>query len=422
MQRWRKPPIFAFAYISPARSSKRRISSIFWRTVRQVSLSGRSCLTFPKPISSRPATSLGLWPPLPWSVLPSSLRWAPSPACVASLVAIGSESTHCRPRSILLTPDRGEGSRRVGGLCLKRSRTRAMVAVATRAPSHAASPTPTPAAIRTRRSSVRFGGAARRHTHCKLRRGQGGSGLLKAIISIEQPVPEGDGGNAANAALVGLLSGGSELVLHRLGLDRLEHRVWVELAGGRGDEDVVDVREILTAGEGLAECGEGEGDGAAYRRREGGGAHGLECVRRPVVGPTDRHEPVRGGAPLDLGHAGLALARDRPGLSAALLPDAAEKDRLPDRDHRKHLVNALGGEVGVWGTEVEIENRLLSHGVLITRQSDAAASPLTSAFGAHSAQLPAFVELCAFLQARQSARGCVSVHAQPLSQRVNCHL
>src|SRR4051812_33788211 len=42
MHRWRKPPIFAFAYISPARSSKRRISSIRSRMATQVSFSGSS--------------------------------------------------------------------------------------------------------------------------------------------------------------------------------------------------------------------------------------------------------------------------------------------------------------------------------------------------------------------------------------------
>src|SRR5215207_7688354 len=119
MHRWRKPPIFAFAYISPARSSKRRITSIVSRTVRQVSLSGRSCLTFPNPISSRPATSLGDRPSLPGSSLP----WAPSPACVTSLVAIGSESTHCRLRSITLTPVWGALLRRPGGPSPRRSLT-----------------------------------------------------------------------------------------------------------------------------------------------------------------------------------------------------------------------------------------------------------------------------------------------------------
>src|SRR4051794_37273484 len=40
MHRCRKPPIFAFAYIAPARSSKRRISSILPTIARQVSASG----------------------------------------------------------------------------------------------------------------------------------------------------------------------------------------------------------------------------------------------------------------------------------------------------------------------------------------------------------------------------------------------
>src|SRR5829696_3494225 len=105
MQRCRKPPTLAFAYISPARSSKRRMRSIFWRTVRQVSSSGRSCLTSPKPISLRPTTSSGLVPPLPPSPFPPC--WAPSPDCVASLVAIGSEGTHRVLGSIAIPLERG---------------------------------------------------------------------------------------------------------------------------------------------------------------------------------------------------------------------------------------------------------------------------------------------------------------------------
>src|ERR671919_393387 len=89
MQRWRKPPILALACISPARSSKRRMSIIFERTVRQVSSSGRSCLTSPNLISSALATSAGDAPsPLPAFALS---------ACAVSLVAIASESTRWPP-------------------------------------------------------------------------------------------------------------------------------------------------------------------------------------------------------------------------------------------------------------------------------------------------------------------------------------
>jgi hypothetical protein len=46
-----------------------------------------------------------------------------------------------------------------------------------------------------------------------------------------------------------------------LGLERFEDRVGMKLAGGGGDEDVVDVREITAGGERLPKSGEGEGDG-----------------------------------------------------------------------------------------------------------------------------------------------------------------
>src|SRR5215217_2117701 len=65
MHRCRKPPILALAYISPARSSKRRMSSIFWRTRRQVSSLGRSCWGRSTPASSgvraSVASSVAIW-------------------------------------------------------------------------------------------------------------------------------------------------------------------------------------------------------------------------------------------------------------------------------------------------------------------------------------------------------------------------
>src|SRR5829696_1801505 len=144
---------------------------------------------------------------------------------------MGPESTHCRARSISVTPEWGEVERGSGGVSLRRSRTRSIAAVAMRAASHAAMPPPTLAAIRTRRSSVRLGGAARRHTRWKLRRGQGGSRLLEAVVAVEELVADGDGRNASHPSVVRILGRLSELILHRLGLDRLEHRLRMELTG-----------------------------------------------------------------------------------------------------------------------------------------------------------------------------------------------
>ena len=50
--------------------------------------------------------------------------------------------------------------------------------------------------------------------------------------------------------------------------------------------------------------------------------------RRPGVRPADRHEPALGGTALDLGDALIPGVRHGPGAAAALLPDAAEEDRL----------------------------------------------------------------------------------------------
>ena len=72
----------------------------------------------------------------------------------------------------------------------------------------------------------------------------------------------------------------------------LEHGVGMELAGGGGDQDVVEVREVPARGEGLTKGGERVGDGTAGLLGEDGGAHGLERVGGPIVGPPDRQEPV----------------------------------------------------------------------------------------------------------------------------------
>src|SRR5688500_18429861 len=263
MQRWRKPPIFALAYISPARSSKRRMRSIFSRAVRQVSLSGRLCSPAPQPLASRPATSLGLSrsAPPPW---PVSRCGAPSPDCVASLVAMCPESTHPLPRSIDNSPGWGEGS-----LSLASRANRPPL----RLPSHAATPTPTPTAAPTATCSALCFGALTNRTHMRLRRGQGGSGVFEAIVAVEELVADRDRGHASYAPVVRLGGDLPKLVLDRLGLDGLQDGVRMQLAGGRRDQDVVDIREITPAGKRLAKRGKRERDRAPNRLSEDSSPH-----------------------------------------------------------------------------------------------------------------------------------------------------
>ena len=117
----------------------------------------------------------------------------------------------------------------------------------------------------------------------RLRSGQGGSGLLEAIVAVEELVADDDRGNAPHATRVGLSGGVSQLVLDRLRLNGLEDGVRVELAGSGGDENVVDVGEIPAAGKRLAERGERERNRAADRLSEGGRPHGSERVVRPAL-------------------------------------------------------------------------------------------------------------------------------------------
>ena len=107
----------------------------------------------------------------------------------------------------------------------------------------------------------------------------------------------------------------------------------MELAGGGGDEDVVDVGEILAARERLPERGERVGDDAPGLLGEGtANSMALRVLFGQAVGPAEGHEAVLGGAPVDLPLVFLFGLGDSPRPPAALLPDAAEQDRLPDRN------------------------------------------------------------------------------------------
>jgi hypothetical protein len=132
----------------------------------------------------------------------------------------------------------------------------------------------------------------------------------------------------------------------------------VELARGRGDQNVVDVGEIPAAGEGLAERGERERDGAADGLSERGDPHGVERVVGPTLGPPDRHEPVVVRTPLNLEDALFALVRRRPRPTTGLLPNATEQDGLPNRNLRKHPLKPLSREIRIRRPKIEVKNRL----------------------------------------------------------------
>src|SRR3954449_2993405 len=72
MAKCRKPPRLALAYISPARSSKRRISIILARISRATFLSGRSCDACLTPVSSGPRTLVASLV----ATAPEGTRWA----------------------------------------------------------------------------------------------------------------------------------------------------------------------------------------------------------------------------------------------------------------------------------------------------------------------------------------------------------
>src|SRR5205807_6166464 len=239
MHRWRKPPIFALAYISPARSSKRRMSIIFSRIARHLSASGSGC--------SVPRSSGGVR---------STARWGspfPSPSASATLrffsTSIASEVTP----SFAVRPGSG------------RPRARRKVIAPT-----------------SSRTSTRNGAVTTRLTH--FRRTRSWSRAGRTLLGIEQVRPRShasrrdEGWQLGDARCARSLLGRGERVADRPALDALEDGPRVELARGRGEQHVVHNAQVPARGKRLPHRGEREGDHAARLLRERGGERRIARV------------------------------------------------------------------------------------------------------------------------------------------------
>src|SRR4051794_38048192 len=84
--------------------------------------------------------------------------------------------------------------------------------------------------------------------------------LLEAVVPPEELIADGYGRDPLHAPLNRLLGPRPQSLLHGIRLDALQHGIRMELAGGRGDQDVVHVAHVTPGGEDLAEAGEGERD------------------------------------------------------------------------------------------------------------------------------------------------------------------
>src|SRR5436305_3529149 len=180
------------------------------------------------------------------------------------------------------------------------------------------------------------------------------------VIAPENFIANNRRGDAFPPEAASAVGGLPQRPFHRFGFDRFQQRPRVQLAGGTGDRDVVDVAEVATGGKGLAEGGEGEGDGAPGLLGEGRRPHRHEAVVGPGFWPGDRRQPVLGGAPLDLGDPFRPLRRLCPGAAVEAPEQPAEQDRLPLRllelGCGEEPADPLSGEVGVRGPEVVIED------------------------------------------------------------------
>ena len=191
-----------------------------------------------------------------------------------------------------------------------------------------------------------------------LTRGRGDR-LLDPVVPPEHLAADDERWDADHPQLGCLVGRLAQRPLDPFGFDGLEERAGVKLAGGGGDQHVVGLAQVAPGGEGLAESGEGEGDGAPGLLGEGRGAHREQRVPGPWIRPDQRRQPVDGRPPLDLGHP-LGTARPvPPRVAAEALEEPAEQDRLPLRLLQPGLgekgADPLRGQVGVGGAEVEVE-------------------------------------------------------------------
>src|SRR4051794_31165262 len=110
------------------------------------------------------------------------------------------------------------------------------------------------------------------------------SGVLEAVVAPEQLVAYSHGGHARYAALDRVLGGFLQAVLDRVALEGGQQGLWVELAGGARQQEVVHLVQAPAGVELLAEGGQRERGGSSDLGREGGRPHGVDRVGPP--GPT----------------------------------------------------------------------------------------------------------------------------------------
>ena len=189
--------------------------------------------------------------------------------------------------------------------------------------------------------------------------------LLELVVPPEEPLADGDRGNPLDPPLDRLVGRRPKLVLHRLRLDSLQHRVRVELARGGRDQHVVHVAHVPAGREHLAEAGEREGDDPAGLLGVDRGADRVEGVvlDRPALRVDDLGQSPLVRPALDLGEVGAAVLLERPGTRAGRLQDVAEGDRLPlgllDPGLGEEAADPLGRQVRVRRVEVVVEDRAL---------------------------------------------------------------
>src|SRR3954447_5834591 len=186
-----------------------------------------------------------------------------------------------------------------------------------------------------------------------------GGRFLEPVVAPEELVPRGDGGYAEDAARVGLVRDGAQLVLDVALVERALGLGWIESRPLDRGEHVPQLAEVAPVGERDGERRRGELALAARVDRVDRGAHGVEAAGGPRVRPAQRRHLVVVRAPFDLRHASAAalVVAERPRAAAGELEEAAEENRLPARRLGQHAVDPLGCEVRIRGHQVVVEDR-----------------------------------------------------------------
>src|ERR1700729_398433 len=184
------------------------------------------------------------------------------------------------------------------------------------------------------------------------------SRFLQTVVSPEDLLANSNRRHAEDTAHVGCVGGVVQCQLD-LGIARSPgDRLTVQAGLLSNLEHVLLDREIVAAGEGMAEGLDSELASTADLEGIGHRTHRVQIVGRPRLRPAHGLQAIVARASLDLRdpHSTAVHAGERPRGASVGLEQTTKRYGLPDSRLRQDVVDALGGQVGVRRSEVEVES------------------------------------------------------------------